>query len=254
MNSDTMESEKPDNGPHVLKYFGKRLAELAEIGTGATVLDLGMGRGSSLFPALKKVGSNGQIIGIDISDEMVRKTAVEIKGYNIKNASLIQTDAKTLVFKDKTFDVVLSGFSYTYSTLEEVLRVLKEGGQFGLTTWDTLEDMEWMAAFLRRYIDSDSKKVYHQDTAEGLERLLRDAGFKNVKTVIEKEEFAYRDEEQWWEDMQDSGWRSHLEKIESMGPGKLEEFRKEAFKGLQAHKDADGIHFTVSVLFAFGTK
>jgi len=249
-----MESEKPENGPHVLKHFGKRLVALTEIGTGATVLDLGMGRGSSLFPALKKVGNHGQIIGIDISDEMVRKTATDIRGYNIKSVSLIQTDAKILVFEDETFDVVLSGFSYIYSTLEEVLRVLREGGQFGLTTWDTLEDMEWMAAFLRRYIDIDSKKVYHQDTAEGLERLLRDAGFKEVKTVIEKEEFAYRSEGQWWEDMHDSGWRSHLEKIESMGPDKLEECKKEAFKGLQAHKDADGIHFTVSVLFAFGTK
>lgn len=246
--------ESEPEGPHIMTHFGKRLAELAGIDKGAWILDLGMGLGSSLFPAAEKVGKNGQVIGIDISDEMVRGTYERIKNRKITNAKVIQTDARTLIFKDNMFDAVLSGFSFLYSTMEEIRRVLKEGGQFGLTTWKTLEDMEWMASFLRRYMPVNSKEVYHQDTTEGLRNLLDNAGFKNVTVLTEKKEFAYVNEEQWWEDMNNSGWRDHLEKIENVRPGNLEKFKKEAFERLQVYKHADGIHFTAVVLFAFGIK
>lgn len=250
-----MNDEKDDafEGPHVSTHFGKRLAERADIREGASVLDLGMGLGSSLFPAAERGGDTGQIIGIDISEERVKGTYEKIKERGITNVQVIQTDARNLVFKDGTFDVLLSGFSYIYSTLEEIRRVLKEGGKFGLTTWDTLEDMEWMAESLRKYMPVDSKDVYHQDTPEELRTLLKEAGFRDVTVLTERKEFAYANEEHWWKDVCDSGWRSHLKKIEDMG-WNLEDFKKETFKGLQKYRRAHGIPFNVSVRFAFGIK
>lgn len=238
-------------GPHTLRHFGNRLAELAEIGEGASVLDLGMGLGSSLFPAVEKVGKKGTVIGIDISEEMVRGTYDKIMKCNITNASVIQTDAKSLIFKDNTFDVVLSGFSYIYSTLKEINRVLKEGGQFGLSTWEYMEDAEWLSLFLKKYIPVG--EMYHKDTPEKLRTLLYEAQFANVTVITEKKEFAYVNEEHWWKDIYESGWREELKKIEDMGVT-LEEFKKDAFKNLQAYKRAHGIPFTVSVHFAFGIK
>ena len=48
------------------QYLGLRLAEQAGIFPGASVLDVGCGPGSSLFPAAGKVGERGKAIGIDI--------------------------------------------------------------------------------------------------------------------------------------------------------------------------------------------
>jgi len=249
-----LSNDTEPEGPHVLTHFGKRLAELADIKKGSSVLDLGMGSGTSLFPATEKVGKTGKVIGIDISKDMVKRTYDKIIDNNLTNAQVMQTDAKSLIFKDNTFDVVLSGFSYIYSTLEEIKRVLKKGGQFGLSTWKTLEDMGWMASCLRKYMPIDSKKVYHQDTPHGLRILLSEAGFTNSTVITEEKEFAYPNEEQWWADMRESGWDDHLKKIEDMGPGKLEVFKKEALRKVQIYKKEQCIPFTVAVRFAFGTK
>jgi O-methyltransferase/aklanonic acid methyltransferase len=53
-------------GPDYWDYFGARLVEHAAIFSGAFVLDVGCGNGSSLFPGVKKSGSKGYVIGIDI--------------------------------------------------------------------------------------------------------------------------------------------------------------------------------------------
>lgn len=250
-----MNDNPPQNEvPQFSIPFGNKLVELADIDEGATVLDMGMGNGlATFFPALKKVGEQGQVIGIDISRDMVKETYRKIKKELINNATVLQTDAKSLAFKDNAFDVVVCGFSYLCTTPEEILRVLKKGGTFGLTSWRELEDMEWMAAFLRKYFAVTTHDVCYQDTEEGLREFLCKAGFENVTIMTERQEFAYRDEEQWWEEMRDSGWESHLRKIESLGPDSLEKFKKEAFEGLQKYK-RDGLHFCVDALIGVGTK
>ena len=58
--------------------FGNRLVELSSINKGARVLDIGMGRGASLFSAINKVGKDGYVIGIDTSEVMVSETYKDI--------------------------------------------------------------------------------------------------------------------------------------------------------------------------------
>ena len=58
--------DTPFDGPDYWEYFGVKLVELAAIPPGAQVLDVGCGEGSSLFPAVERVGSRGYAIGIDI--------------------------------------------------------------------------------------------------------------------------------------------------------------------------------------------
>jgi ubiquinone/menaquinone biosynthesis C-methylase UbiE len=227
------------------------LVTLAKIDPGVTVLDIGMGNGiATFFPALKKIGNHGRIIGIDISDEMVKRVYTKIKEKNIKNAAVIKTDAHSLVFKDNTFDVVISGFSYVYTTLKEVYRVLKEGGQFGVTSWERLEDEELMASCIKKYIPLTERATYC-DTKKGLKTQLQKAGFQNITIISKKDVFAYKDKEYWWKEVQE-GWEVHLKKIDGMGPGNLEKFKKELFKKFLAHNQ--GLYVHISALCGFGTK
>ena len=57
------------DGPDYWDYFGVRLVEHAAIPPGAHVLDVGCGTGASLFPAARKTGPRGHVIGIDIGPE-----------------------------------------------------------------------------------------------------------------------------------------------------------------------------------------
>ncbi|MGD2248488.1 MAG: methyltransferase domain-containing protein [Candidatus Methanofastidiosia archaeon] len=242
---------EPNNEIQFSKPFGNTLVTLAEIDPGATVLDIGMGNGiATFFPALKKIGNHGRIIGIDISDEMVKGVFTKIKEKNIKNAFVIKTDAHNLFFKDNTFDVVISGFSYVYTTLKEVYRVLKEGGQVGITTWERLEDEELMASCIKEYIPITEGGT-HCDTEKELKAQLQKAGFQNIEIISKKEVVVYRNKEYWWKEVQE-GWGVHLKKIDDMGPGNLEKFKKEVFKKFLAHNQ--GLHVHVSALLGFGTK
>jgi arsenite methyltransferase len=58
---------------------------LSNIKKGDTVLDLGSGAGFDSFIAAKKVGSSGKIIGIDFTDEMIKKSRELAKNYGFKN-------------------------------------------------------------------------------------------------------------------------------------------------------------------------
>ena len=53
-------------GPNYWDYFGIRLVEHANIHPGESILDVGCGSGSSLFPAAQKTGPHGCVYGIDI--------------------------------------------------------------------------------------------------------------------------------------------------------------------------------------------
>ena len=240
-------------GLRISEPFGRKLVDLAGLRRGNLVLDVGTGLGPVFFPALDKVGSEGVVVGVDTSNEMVKGTHTLIKKSAYPNATIVKSDARILGFRDHTFDVVLSGFSYIYSSLEEVMRVLKDGGQFGLSTWTTLGDMDFMAMFVQKCVPISSGDVYYRDTSEKLRTLLHNERFKDIRVMSEIQEFVFKDEKQWWHEMLNSGWQPYLASIESLGVD-LEEFKQKIFKELQGYRRSDGIPFTMSALFAFATK
>lgn len=248
-----MNAEEENLALRISRPSGRKLVRLAKISRKAAVLDIGTGLGPVFFPALEKVGPDGVVVGVDISDEMVRGTRVLIKKSGCRNAAILKSDARSLIFRSNTFDVVLCGFSYIYSSPEEVKRVLKAGGRFGLSSWAVLGDMDFMLRLAQRHLPISSKEVYYKDTPETLTSFLRKTGFKNIEIYAENQEFVFKDEEQWWKEMLNSGWQIHLKKIEDLG-GTLSQFKREAFEELQPRKRPDGIPFTMSALLAFGTK
>ena len=58
---------------------------LAGLKTGETVLDLGSGAGFDCFLAANKVGSNGRVIGVDMTPEMIQKAKENAVKNNYKN-------------------------------------------------------------------------------------------------------------------------------------------------------------------------
>lgn len=98
-----------DAGPGCFAHFGRRLVSAAEIQPGQRVLDVASGRGAVLFPCAEQVGKAGEVIGVDLADEMVRATNEE--GARRGMSGRVQVmDAEHLDFPDGTFDRVLCGF------------------------------------------------------------------------------------------------------------------------------------------------
>jgi len=85
-----------------------------------TVLDLGIGTGASLsfYPA------QGRIIGIDLSDGMLREARKKIREQNITNVSLVQANALSLPFPDNYFDHVF--ISHVISVVSDPVVLVQE--------------------------------------------------------------------------------------------------------------------------------
>ncbi len=108
-----------------VKSFAQRQSVVLDLlkGTkGKRILDLGCGPGLFTSPLSK----NNQIVGIDLSLEMLRLARPDLKP--------VKGDGTSLPFQNGTFDLVmaiemLQHLSDFRSLLEEILRVLRPGGE-----------------------------------------------------------------------------------------------------------------------------
>ncbi len=244
------------------KYFGRRLVELVDLPVGARVLDVGFGLGSSLFPAAQQVGPKGQVIGIDIDEERVEKTAAFILERETENAQVLRMDVLQMSFEDDFFDFMLGGFIVPYlfkpntqQIAPEVCRVLKRGGRVGFTTWDYIEDDDRMIAALKEELPSEIEgrnlSVYTSYPVHELEVSFSEAGFEDVTHLREVAEFVYPDIEKWWSAVQYQSWIRCYKEIESRGPGELERFKEATYRKLKDQESSE-FRFKVSVDFFFG--
>jgi len=253
-------------GPRFFSHFGRRLVELAQIPSGAKVLDVAAGRGAVLYPAAKQVGPHGHVVGIDLSAGMVCETAKEIKSSGLKNAEMHQMDAERLTFPDASFDFVLCGLSIFFfpqprRALDEFYRVLRSGGRVGVTTFaKDSEAFDWLGEVLRSYLPrrgsqtggGQKASVPPLDTPAGLEATLSNAGFEEIQIIKEEAGFVYEREEELWASLWSHGARRSLERME---PSILERFKADVFQRVQVFRRSGGIHMPPSrVLFALGIK
>jgi ArsR family transcriptional regulator len=98
---------------------------LANIREGDVVLDLGSGAGFDAFLAVKKVGNSGKVIGIDFTEEMIKKSRVLTKKYGYKNVEFKFGDIENLPFENEYFDVIISNCVINLAL--DKLKVFKEG-------------------------------------------------------------------------------------------------------------------------------
>jgi SAM-dependent methyltransferase len=101
---------------------------------GEIVLDLGCGAGLDLYFYAKAIGSEGQVIGVDISEEMVKKARNNLEQMGMQNFELKRGRSDKIPLEDNAVDVVASNGIYNLSpdkeaVMREVLRVLKPGGR-----------------------------------------------------------------------------------------------------------------------------
>jgi SAM-dependent methyltransferase len=199
--------------------FGETLVGFMDIPVGARVLDVGSGGGSVLYPLARRVGPKGHIIGVETCDHCAKKTASEIERCGIKNAETIHVDARQTDFADAFFDCITAGFigwddyfdfqkneyKKPDSLMKEITRMLKPGGQFGMSTWLLQEDLDWMYQFLTSQ-SIESKKCYHIENDSGWRKILTYWDYTDLQVFSETATYAYDSLDFWWKEMTDYDW------------------------------------------------
>ncbi len=125
------------------KYFVQKI--LRKGIRGGRVLDIGTGSGR-LAIELAKAKGDFDIVGIDISENMIKQAVENVKEAGVSDrVQLVLATAAALPFPDRSFDLVISYASLHHwrdpvAVFNEAVRVVKENG---------------------RIIIRDNKRVYH---------------------------------------------------------------------------------------------
>ncbi len=107
---------------------------LGQIAAGEKVVDVGSGAGFDSFIAAHLVEGRGQVIGVDMTDDMLAKARASANQAGIGNVEFRQGLAESLPVDSEWADVVISNGVVnlcpdTRAVFEEMHRVLKPGGR-----------------------------------------------------------------------------------------------------------------------------
>jgi len=118
----------------------------SKIKLGDTVVDLGSGGGIDCFLAAKKTGTNGKVIGIDFSEEMIAKAKTNAMRGRFDVVEFRLGDIEQLPLEDNSADIIISNCVINLApdkqkVFDEVYRVLKPGGALYVSDIVLLENL-----------------------------------------------------------------------------------------------------------------
>ncbi|MGD3110220.1 class I SAM-dependent methyltransferase [Streptomyces sp. YGL11-2] len=243
--------------------IGRRLVEFSELSAGHSVLDIGCGRGAALFPAAEAVGADGEVIGIDISEEMVKYAAEGAQERELGQVDVSVMSGQAPDFPVGRFDAVIGSCSLFIWTngpddVRPYRELLRPGGRFATAApsffstlrgkWALFPEivnellMPYMLQSLKQSGAYDSQFANAGSnwlaTPESIEKTLTGAGFVDV--VVQEEELPVVVEsgQQWVDFTYTTGMRGMWERIEEK---ERQEVMGEVSRRLDSLKDENGV-------------
>ena len=170
---------------------------LADLKEGETVLDLGSGAGIDVFLAANRVGKSGQVIGVDMTADMVARGQHLAREHSFANVEFRMGEIEHLPLDADSVDVVISNCVINLTadklaSFREIHRVLKPGGRILISDLVTVgalpADVRQSAIAWADCLAGAMEKEAYLET-------IRLAGFAAVAIVAESPyEFAGMDE------------------------------------------------------------
>jgi demethylmenaquinone methyltransferase/2-methoxy-6-polyprenyl-1,4-benzoquinol methylase len=185
-----------------------RAKTLENISSGMRVLDLGCGTGDLTLAALRKVGYEGEVVGIDFSEPMLQVARERYRKAGLNGSLRIRFEpkkAEELPIAGELFDCVVSGFVLRNiyqnidAILEGVRRSLVPGGKIRFV--DMTEPSNPVVRFFWKFYVGTCVAVYGKILfgkdypifyltqsaerffrAESFVHKLRDAGFRGARS------------------------------------------------------------------------
>ncbi len=123
----------------VLASFGcGNPVALAKLEPGQTVLDLGSGGGIDVLLSARRVGPDGFVYGLDMTDEMLALAERNRDAAGITNVRFLKGEIESIPLPEAAVDVIISNCVINLSAdkdavLGEAYRVLRPGGWFAVS-------------------------------------------------------------------------------------------------------------------------
>lgn len=159
---------------------------LIDLRDGETVLDLGSGGGIDVLLSARRVGSQGFVYGVDMTDDMLALAEMNKARAGTKNVAFLKGRIEEIPLPASTVDVVISNCVINLAAdkapvLQEAFRVLRPGGRFAVS--DVVADGP-VPEELRRTMEAWVGCVAGALDIGTYQQLLREAGFEDIGIEI----------------------------------------------------------------------
>jgi SAM-dependent methyltransferase len=177
-------------------------ADLAGVGAGQRVLDVGCGPGALTAELVRRIGA-GAVSAVEPSESFVAAVRERLPGADIRHSA-----AEQLPFADDAFDAAMAQLVVHFMTdpvlgLREMGRVTRPGGAVAACVWDHAGGRGPLTAFWHavRALDpaADDESGLAGVREGHLAKLFGQAGFGRVQATTLTVTVRYARFEQWWE-------------------------------------------------------
>lgn len=135
--------------PHVINFINN-------LSKSDTIADIGCGNGRHILPSAEKCK---EVIGIDLSQNLLNIVKNKCNEKNLINVSLIHTNMIDTPFKNDSFDAILciaslhnvKGRDNRIRSLKEINRILKNDGKALISVWSRWQD-KYRYYFLKKLL------------------------------------------------------------------------------------------------------
>jgi len=169
-----------------------RLLEYSLVSSEQNILDIGTGTGHLAIAAAQIVGTEGRVIGVDISALMLEQARSKVEALGLSHVEFQRRDAEALDFPTNSFDRILCANTFPWIEDKETAlslwyQLLKPGGLIGI---HTPAETAYVGYVVLRYVleryGISLEPSNRIGTIEICQNLFANAGFEAIEIKTEQ--------------------------------------------------------------------
>ncbi len=168
-----------------LSPLGLRAIEALGLRSGEIVLDIGCGAGQTLLQLAEQVGTEGEVIGVDVAPLLLEIAKRRIEP--LSQVRLIQVDAQYLDLPSESTDAVFSRFGVMtfndpVAAFANFHRILRPSGALAFCCWRSLQENELdrLPLSATGFQSTVDERPFSFADSEHIRRTLEAAGFSEI--------------------------------------------------------------------------
>ena len=203
---------------------GSATVDRLELRPGERVLDACCGTGASALPAAQRVGEQGSVLGVDVSEGALALAREKARTLGLGNVEFRAGDIEATGLESASFHAVVCVFGIFFlpdmaAGVRELWRLVRPGGRLAITVWgpDIFEPATtafWEAVGTER---PDLVGGFHPwnriTTPNGLRALFDEAEIAGADVVAEDSGHPLAAVEDWWTIVLGTGYRATVEQL-----------------------------------------